>query len=672
MTDPGALIGQQIDQYRIEKHIARGGMADVYLAFDVELERDVALKLMRDSLAQDAELLSRFEREAKAAAGLNHPHIIQIFSAGFSAAGRPYLAMQYIRGGSLQQKLQDLAAAGQRMATDKALSLARQVASALDAIHQAGIVHRDLKPSNILLRPDGAPIVSDLGIAAVRSAATRLTRTGLVLGTPDYMSPEQGAGKAVDGRADLYALGIILYEMLAGRVPFAADSPLAVIHQHMAVAPPPLHELRPDLSPATHTVVAACLQKEPAHRYPSAAGLVTALDAAIAYEAGYSDYLPAPPQPPGVVPAGKRPYWLYGLIVFLLLLLGGGAIWRIRATTLQPTATAVPTAQSIASQPTDTATAVPTPTLAPTATSTATPAPTNTATPTATPTVTAVPSATPTVLPLPSPAFTAPYGRIVFTCFIDGFDEICTIGADGSYETRLTVNPVTDFYASISTDGRQIAFASRREGSWLAYRMNTDGGMLQRLGPSNVGAVYAPAISPDGQRVAVAVDEGSGRQSIWISNLDGSNPFQLVTASITEDPVWSPDGRQLAFASTMDGRMDHFIINADGSGLHKLEVDVAQIGGRCDWSPDGRWLAFYAGPRDDRDIYLAAIDGSVVYKLTDGGGNLAPSLSPDGHWITFTSYRDGDAEIFIMRPDGSGVTQLTFNDRADWQPNWGP
>ncbi|MEJ2750740.1 MAG: protein kinase, partial [Anaerolineae bacterium] len=644
MTDPGALIGQQIDQYRIERHIARGGMADVYLARDVELQRHVALKLMLDSLAQDPNLLGRFEREAKAAAGLNHPNVIQIYSAGFSRTGQPYLAMQYVRGGSLQQKLQELAAAGQRMATNEALNLARQVASALDAIHQAGIVHRDLKPSNILLRPNGTPIVSDLGIAAVRSAATRLTRTGLVLGTPNYMSPEQGLGKPVDGRADLYALGIILYEMLAGQVPFAADS---------------LHELRPDLSPATYTVVANCLQKAPEDRYATAADLATALDAAIAYEAGGSDHLPPPPQPTTAPSSGKRPYWLYGLIIFLLLLLGGGAIWRLRLAGPEPTATAVPLAQFVTSQPTSTATAVLTPTLAPTATNTPTPTATNTATPTATPTATAIPSPTPTVPPLPTPAFTAPYGRIVFTCFIDGFDEICTINADGSYETRLTVNPVTDFYASISPDGRQIAFSSRREGSWLAYRMNTDGGMLQRLGPTGVGAVYAPAISPDGQRVAVAVDEGGGQQSIWISNLDGSNPFQLVTASLTEDPVWSPNGLQLAFFSIMDGGMDHFIINADGSGLHRLETDVAQIGGRSDWSPDGRWLAFYAGPRDDRDIYLAAIDGSVVYRLTDGGGNLAPSFSPDGHWIAFTSYRDGDAEIFIMRIDGSGVTQLS-------------
>ena len=138
------------------------------------------------------------------------------------------------------------------------------------------------------------------------------------------------------------------------------------------------------------------------------------------------------------------------------------------------------------------------------------------------------------------------------------------------------------------------------------------------------------------------------------------------------DPVWSQDGSKIAFSSTRDGEVAHYIVNSDGTGLRKIETDIAAIGGRSDWSPDGEWLAIYAGPREDRDIYIINIETSEVHQLTSGGGNLAPSFSPDGNWIAFTSYRDGDAEIFIMRPDGSEVTQLTFNDLSDWQPRWGP
>ena len=222
------LVGQQIDQYLIERHLAKGGMADVYLARDVLLQRPVALKVMLSDLVHDKELIARFQREAQAIAQLNHPHVIQIYTTGIAPSGEPYLVMQYIAGGSLQEEMTRLAESNQQFSPQRGLQLAAQVASALRVAHAAGIVHRDLKPSNILLRGDGTAVVTDFGIAAVQEASARLTRTGHVMGTPYYMSPEQASGKAVDGRADIYALGVILYEMFSGSVPFKADSPLAV------------------------------------------------------------------------------------------------------------------------------------------------------------------------------------------------------------------------------------------------------------------------------------------------------------------------------------------------------------------------------------------------------------------------------------------------------------
>lgn len=252
-------------------------------------------------------------------------------------------------------------------------------------------------------------------------------------------------------------------------------------------------------------------------------------------------------------------------------------------------------------------------------------------------------------------------------------DDICSVPAGGGPVSRLTNAPATDFYPSFSLATGRIYFSSRRGGGFRIYSMNPDGSDLQALN-SALGGYYAPAVSPDGRTLAVTIATGEG-QNIWLVNPDGGDPRQLTRDSGNHaDPVWSPDGTQIAFASDRDGEeegdLSHYVMDADGGDVRRIETGIEDAGGRSDWSPDGQWLAFYAGPRDDRNIFLTAIDSSVVYQLSDGGGNLAPSFSPDGNWIAFTSYRDGDAEIYIMGIDGSDVRQVTFNGRPDWQPRW--
>ncbi len=288
MTDSNnALIGQQVDQYRILQHIARGGMADVYLAEDVDLERNVALKVMLDALAaSDPQFAERFRREAQIVAKLNHPNIVQVYTVGQTAKGQPYIAMQYIEGGSLRDKLKELAEREKLLTTEQGLNIIRYIALALGAAHKAEIVHRDLKPANVLIRPDGAPVLVDLGIAAVRGGA-KLTQTGSIIGTPAYMSPEQVRGQSIDGRADLYALGVIIYEILAGMRPFDADESIAVLHKQVYEEPFPLKSFRPDLSPQTLQLVDKALQKDPSHRFQSAEEMVKAIDNAIRAEGFY-------------------------------------------------------------------------------------------------------------------------------------------------------------------------------------------------------------------------------------------------------------------------------------------------------------------------------------------------------------------------------------------------
>lgn len=372
-----SLIGVQIDQYRVLEHVARGGMADVYLAEDVVLDRQVALKVMRPELAHDETFLTRFEREARAVAKLNHPHIIQIYAAGRLADERPYLAMQYVRGGTLKGLLKRLQERGQRYPAADALRLAQRVAEALHVAHQAGIVHRDIKPSNILLHPDGTPVLTDLGIAAI-SESTQITQADVTMGTPHYMSPEQASGATVDGRSDLYGLGVILYEMLSGRVPFVGDSPLVVLHQHVHQPPPPLEQVQPGLSPAIYALVAQALAKEPQQRFASARQMAEALEAARSAQATVlprpnipnddPDPLPTtavpilttsqPAMPPQqTAPDAPRPRWLLiGSVLLGLLLCISGAVlgWRLLSSVLESPVVAplpVPTAP-VEGQPT--------------------------------------------------------------------------------------------------------------------------------------------------------------------------------------------------------------------------------------------------------------------------------------------------------------------------------
>ncbi|HFQ93316.1 MAG TPA: serine/threonine protein kinase, partial [Anaerolineae bacterium] len=335
VTNSYKLLGQQIDQYRILRHIARGGMADVYLAEDVDLERKVALKIMLDALAaSDPQFAERFRREAITVAKLDHPNIVQVYTVGQTPDGQPYIAMQYIEGGSLRDKLKELSDRRKLLTTEQALNIVRQIALALAVAHKAGIVHRDLKPANVLIRRDGTPVLVDLGIAAVQGGA-KLTQTGSVIGTPAYMSPEQVRGRPLDGRSDLYALGIILYEILAGMPPFDAEESIAILHKQVYEEPLPLDQIRPNLTPQTLDIVSTALQKDPAHRCQSAGEMVQAIDRAIQAE-GLSGPNPEATVvltqmtdskllsrsglllPPAAVQK-KRPAWLWGAALLFLL-----------------------------------------------------------------------------------------------------------------------------------------------------------------------------------------------------------------------------------------------------------------------------------------------------------------------------------------------------------------
>jgi serine/threonine-protein kinase len=263
MTTTDTLIDRVFDKrYVIKRKLGSGGMADVYLAEDQELGRRVALKLLNDRHAADEQFVERFRREAQSAAGLNHPNIVSIFDRG-RAEGTYYIAMEYLDG----RTLKELLVRNGPTPIPIAIDYARQILGALSFAHRNGIIHRDIKPHNIVVGGDGRLKVTDFGIA--RSGASQMTEAGSIVGTAQYLSPEQARGAPVDPRSDLYSLGIVLYEMLTGNVPFTGDTPVEIAMKHLSQIPEPPSKERPEVPHDLDAVVMRALSKEPDQRYGS-------------------------------------------------------------------------------------------------------------------------------------------------------------------------------------------------------------------------------------------------------------------------------------------------------------------------------------------------------------------------------------------------------------------
>jgi serine/threonine protein kinase len=281
---PDPRIGQVLDgKYRLDAFLSEGGMGAVYRATHIMLSRVVAVKLIKPELVTSPDLVRRFQREAQAASNLNHPNIVGVFDLGQTADGTLYIAMEFIDGPSLK----DVIRQSGPMAPSRVVAILRQVASALSLAHKHNIIHRDLKPHNVMLATDKErreiAKLLDFGIAKTfDDAATQLTVTGFALGTPQYMAPEQAAGKVVDGRTDLYSLGIILYEMLAGEVPFSDPSTAAILVKQMTEVPEPPSTRNPKASipPSLEGIALKCLEKDPAKRFQTADEFCAALDSA--------------------------------------------------------------------------------------------------------------------------------------------------------------------------------------------------------------------------------------------------------------------------------------------------------------------------------------------------------------------------------------------------------
>jgi serine/threonine protein kinase len=367
------LTGKQLGPYQIVAPLGEGGMAAVFRAYQPAMERYVALKVLPRHFADDPRFAARFQREARLLAQLQHPHILPVFDYG-QAEGYSYIVMPFVPSGTLTDSMQ-----GKPLPLPRIRQVISQVGDGLNYAHDRGMVHRDVKPSNILIDESGNCLLTDFGLARMVETSVNLTATGTVMGTPAYMAPEQGSGHKIDARSDIYSLGIILYEMATGRVPYRAETPIAVVYMHISSPLPLPRSVNPDLPEAVERVILKALAKNPDERYQTAQELVAALNRAIdetptvtsvseipptteATFVGVASTLVAPMEEPAgmaiepLTPKRRLPGWALALAVGVVVLLAaGGIILASRANKPLVTAVALvspnPTASALALVP---------------------------------------------------------------------------------------------------------------------------------------------------------------------------------------------------------------------------------------------------------------------------------------------------------------------------------
>ncbi len=677
--------GTKIGGYEITGALGAGGMGEVYRARDTKLQRDVAIKVLPEQFSTDSDRLSRFEREAQSLAALNHPNIAQVFGV---IENPPALAMELVEGEDLSQRI-----ARGAIPLDEALPIAKQIADALEAAHDRGIVHRDLKPANIKVRDDGTVKVLDFGLAKAMTAVVQgsspadtgspkgldydrnsptftspaMTGLGVILGTAAYMAPEQAKGKPVDKRADIWAFGCLVFEMLTGRAIFAHDSVAETLGAVVA-RDPVWTALPPETPEWLRYLLRRCLERDPRTRLRDIGEARVLLSGG-----GFAEFT-------GPAAAAARRLRLLQALGFIALgaVAGAGLLQFLPARAADAT--------------------------------------------------TVSPFSLRRLTELPGPELQpdiSPDGRqIVFASAAAGNLDVYLLRVGGARPLNLTASsPGDDQQASLSPNGEQIAFRSERDGGGI-YVMGATGESVRRV----IGAGFDPAWSPDGRALAYATEPvidpyaRYGASQLWTVDIASGKAVRLETADAVQ-PAWSPDGGRIAYWANTGGQRDLWTVAARGGTPLPVTQDAA-----TDWSPewsaDGRWLYFSSDRGGNMNIWRVAIDQRtgaargdpepVTTSLTAVGhprfgsdprravvvaystthellrtrvGDARPasgepfalrssslgwcSPSPSADWLACTS-RTAQEDIVLMRPDGSETIRLTDDAAKDRNPSWSP
>ena len=645
------MIGKSLGKFQIIEQIGRGGMASVFKAYQPGLDRYVAIKTMHAFLVEEEGFVERFQREAQSVARLRHPNIVQMYDFDIED-GTYYMVMEFLEGPSLKNRLSKLEKRGEWLTLEESVQIVRDVGEALEYAHSRDMSHRDIKPANIMLKEGGGAILTDFGIVKMLSGTTHLTATGAIIGTPAYMAPEQGTGDAGDKRADIYSLGIVLYQLATRRLPYNADTPMAIVLQHLTAPLPIPQTLNPDLPEGIQRVILKALAKDPDDRYQSVEEMLDQLDRAMRGQV-ISPVDPAitmASQPiagartlsggelagngalatgraEGVSPPSRLPPWwllgLAGIALVAAILIGLAFVAGKEEPTPTPTLTSTP------QEPTQGVVVLPssTPTLSSTPRPTDTPdlagthraatvdaffltqnAPTSTATPTATQTKTSLPThtptrtptATPTRTPLPSntPDVTATaYAACVF---------------DAVLEQNITIRPGQYFAPGAGFEKiwrvSNTGSCSWPPGTQLAF---IDGDQL------GAGETLEVELAAAGSSVDIGVamrapNSNGWYEGIWQLHLPDGAPFGeelIVQISVGPTPTPRPTSTPLPTPTPL----------ATATPTGPVEMSVPSIlPGSC-WmqADDGRWggtLVWSAwGGTGEYEFYMGAV--SPEYRL---------------------------------------------------------
>ena len=589
----GSRIGSEFGDYRIQSLLGRGGMGMVYLAQDRILGRRVALKVLAPELGENPGFRARFSRESQLAASIDHPNILPVYGAG-EQEGEFFIAMRFVDGFDLEALLREQGP----LDPDRALRIAGQIGAALDAAIDRGLVHRDVKPANVLVAVGAGPnrtehcYLTDFGLTRDRSSPLAFS-TGQVMGTVDYLAPEQIQGKEVDGRTDQYALACILFQCLTGRVPFEKDEDVAVLFAHLNDEPPRVSDLRPELPPEIDAVIARGMAKRKEDRFPICGDMVAAAAVALRERDEATPKLP--------VRASRRTRrWIVAALVLVLV---SGAAVTIGLASRGSGGDAVPGDVYV---------------------------------------MNADGTGVSRLLHFPDgashPSWSPDGTKIAFVSPHAGSNDVYVMNADGTGVVQLTHTVASESEPVWSPDGSRMAFVSDRARTQDIYVMNADGSHVVPV-TSGPATDADPAWSHDGTQIAFASDRRGG-SDIWIVNADGTKMHMLVATPAPEfAPLWSPNGSKLAFVSTRGGNQEIYV--RFGGSTTRLTYSAGHdlIGS---WSPDGSRISFVSDRSGARNIYVMNADGTDVVQLThDPAGVQVAAWSPDGLKILFVGSRRG-------------------------------